>query len=122
MGTETDMDAGRRVRDYLERLLNQRDLNVCALFLAPDYIDHDAPEDTPPGPAATREYVAGLLEAYPDLRLDVEDVVSQDRKAALRLRWSGTHGQTGEALDKSGLIVVHLDEQGRLTERWSAYT
>ena len=114
-------DAGRHVVAYLDRLLNQRDLRACDEFLAPGYIDHDAPEGTPPGPAPTREYVAGLLAQYPDLRLEVEDVLSQGNKAALRLRWNGIHGETGQRLDKRGIIVVQLDGRGRLTERWSAY-
>ena len=45
---------------YFTRLLQQRDLAVCDELLAADYVDHGTPVTTPPGPAATKEYVAQL--------------------------------------------------------------
>ena len=37
------------VREYLHRLLNEKDLSMCDELLSPDYIDHDTPPDTPLG-------------------------------------------------------------------------
>ncbi|GIJ73911.1 VOC family protein [Virgisporangium ochraceum] len=59
------------VASYFHRLLVQRDLSACDDLLAPDYLDHDAPPGTPPGPAATRAYAERLFADHPDLRVDV---------------------------------------------------
>jgi predicted ester cyclase len=109
------------VRTYLHRLLVQRDLSVCEEMLAANYVDHDAPAGTPPGPGPTREYMTQLLHAYPDLRFTIVTVAAQDRSVAVRATWRGTHRETGSAFHQTGLMLIHLDESGRLAERWSAY-
>lgn len=115
------MDVGEQVQAYFQRLLNGRDPGVCQQMLAPDYLDDDAPAGTPPGPQATQAYVEDLLAQYPDLRLDIEDCVAQGCKVALRLRWRGMHRLTGESMDQHGIVLVHVNAQGQLTRRWSAY-
>src|SRR5262245_6761213 len=109
------------VRSYFDRLLVRRDLSVCDELLADRYVDHDAPAGTPPGPDATRRYVSDLLEAYPDLQFAIQDVAAQDRSVALRATWRGTHRDTGTSVYQTGLVLVEVDEAGRLSERWSAY-
>jgi hypothetical protein len=109
------------VREYFDRLLVQRDLTVCEEMLAPDYVDHDAPDGTPPGPRPTREFVAHLLDTYPDLQFKVLDVAAQAGSVALRATWQGTHRELGTAFHQAATILIHLDGTGRLAERWSVY-
>jgi predicted ester cyclase len=109
------------VRTYLHRLLVQRDLSVCEEMLAANYVDHDAPAGTPPGPGPTREYVTQLLHAYPDLQFTIVTMTAQDRSVAVRATWRGTHRDTGATFHQTGLILIYLDRSGRLAERWSAY-
>ena len=108
-------------RDYFHRLLNEKDLAVCDELLSPAYVDHDAPEGTPPGPDSTRSWIEGFIKQYPDIRVQVDDLVAEDHKVALRLTWSGTDSQSKEKYEKSGIVILHFDEQGRIIERWSAY-
>src|SRR5438477_10391814 len=110
------------VRTYFSRLLVQRDLSVCEELLAPNYIDHDAPPGTPPGPGPTREYVTHLLDTYPDLKFRIVSVVCQDREVAVRALWQGTHRELGTGFHQAGTILIHLDRTGRIAERWSAYS
>jgi predicted enzyme related to lactoylglutathione lyase/predicted SnoaL-like aldol condensation-catalyzing enzyme len=118
VGADKPLDPKAVVRDYFQRLLNERDLSVCDELLAPDYRDHDAPDDTPRGPQSTKEYVAGFLADYPDLHVEVLDVMAEDHQAAARLVWRGTHKDSGEPLNREGVVWLRLDEQGRLVERW----
>ena len=109
------------VRTFFHRLLVQRDLSVCDELLADGYIDHDAPPGTPTGPQPTRQYVTGLLHTYPDLQFGIRDVVAHGRAVAMLATWRGTHRDTGIPMRQTGVVLVYLDERGRLTERWSAY-
>jgi predicted ester cyclase/predicted enzyme related to lactoylglutathione lyase len=109
------------VRTYFHRLLVERDLGVCDDLLADDYVDHDAPVDTPPGPSATRTYASAMLTDFPDLRFEVEELVTHGQTVALRATWRGTHRGTRKALRQRGLVFLHV-EDGRLAERWSAYS
>ena len=44
------------VRSYFQRLLNKKDLAVIREALAEDYVDHDAPPETPLGPAEAERW------------------------------------------------------------------
>jgi hypothetical protein len=109
------------VRRYFQRLLVDRDLSVCDKLLADDYLDHDAPAGAPRGPGPTRDYVSRMLRDYPDLRLTTEELMSRDRLVAMRARWSGTHRETGVAWRQIGLVLLRVDDTGRIAERWSVY-
>lgn len=106
--------------EYFDRLLNQHDLSVCDELLAADYVDHDDVDGFPPGLEDPKTFVSGLLESYPDIHVDVKDVVIEGDRAAVRLHWEGTHAETGETLEREGIIILRMDEDGRVAERWSA--
>ena len=109
------------IREYFDRLLNQRDLTVCDELLAAGYVDHDAADEATGGPDETKSFVAGFLETYPDLHVDVQDVVVEGDRAAVRLEWQGTHSETGAVYQRHGITILRMDEDGHMAERWSAY-
>ncbi len=106
---------------YFQRLLNERDVSVCDELLAPDYVDHDAPPDTPPGPGSVKAFVTKFLDDYPDLHIRIADIVADTNKAAARIVWNGTHRLDGTPFHQTGNIILHLNERGQFVERWSAY-
>jgi predicted enzyme related to lactoylglutathione lyase/ketosteroid isomerase-like protein len=108
------------VRRYFARLFHERDTAVCDELLAADYVDHDAPATTPPGPMATKEYVTHLLHDVPDLVLDLHEVNVDGMAVTVRATWHGTH-RTGIPWAQSGLVLIHVNDAGQLVERWSAY-
>ena len=107
--------------EYFDRLLNKKDLSVCDELLSEDYIDHDAPENTPPGPGDTREFVIKLLDKYPNMVLQVEDIIVEAKKVVLRNIWTGNHRETGAKFHKMGIVILLFNEQNQIKERWSAY-
>ena len=109
------------VREYFRRLLNEKDLSVCDEILAHDYVDHDAPDSATPGPASTKLFVSRFLREYPDLRVEIEDIFSEGRKVAARLIWTGTHRESGASYHRIGIVILHLNDSGQITGRWSAY-
>ena len=109
------------VRRYFQRLLNEKDLSACDEMLAGNYVDHDASPDSPPGPHSIKEFVAGFLEEYPNMHVDILDIVAEGNKVAARLEWRGNYRASGEEFRQMGIIILPLDDTGRLAERWSAY-
>lgn len=108
------------VRRYFTRLFQQRDLAVCDELLATDYVDHDAPVTTPPGPTATKEYGAQLLQDVPNLVFDIQELHVDKLAVTIRATWHGTR-RDGTPWAQSGLALIHLNDAGQLVERWSAY-
>jgi hypothetical protein len=108
------------VRRYFARLFVEREAAVCDELLAADYVDHDAPATTPPGPMATKEYVTQLLRDVPDLVFDLDELSVDGMAVTVRATWHGTH-RIGIPCAQSGLVLIHLTDAGQLVERWSAY-
>ena len=107
---------------YFQQLLNERDVSVCDEVLAPEYVDHDAPAHTRTGPDSTKTFVTTFLDEYPDLHVQIFDLVAEAHKVAARIVWQGTHRVSGAPLHQMGIIIIHLNEQGQFRERWSSYT
>src|ERR1700753_3723995 len=79
------------------------------------------------GPA--RAEAAGLHQlltaAFPDLRVQIEDLIAEDDKVAARLMFSGTHqgpfrdfAPTGRPVS-FGAIRIYQRAPGRLTASWA---
>jgi predicted SnoaL-like aldol condensation-catalyzing enzyme len=102
--------------DYFVRLANQRDFAAVDELLTPDYVDHDAPPGTPPGPDAPKAFVGALLDHHPDLRVEVEDVFGEDDRVALRLSWNAR----ASGFQQRAIVMLRF-EGDRIAERWSAY-
>ena len=102
------------VREYFHRLLNEKDLSACDELLSSDYRDHDAPPDTPPGPESTKGFVARFLEEYPNLRVDIEDLIAEENRVAARIVWHGNHRETGVEFHQVGNVFLRLDETGHI--------
>jgi catechol 2,3-dioxygenase-like lactoylglutathione lyase family enzyme/predicted SnoaL-like aldol condensation-catalyzing enzyme len=107
------------VREFFRRVLNERDLAACDALLAADYVDHDAPAGSPPGPADVKKFLSGFLAEVPDLRVEIVDLIAEDNKVAARLTWRGRR-LNGEPYFQSGIVFFRL-ENGKMAERWSVY-
>jgi steroid delta-isomerase-like uncharacterized protein len=109
----------------LYELLNAGDIEGFGALLADGFVEH---EETP-GLAPTKE---GVLEffrmyraAFPDLRMDPEDVLGSGEKVVARVRATGTHtGEftgmpaTGKSIDVQLIDIMRFAEDGLVREHW----
>jgi ketosteroid isomerase-like protein len=109
------MDQKEISRSYFTRVTGG-DLDAVYELLAPDFVDHDAPPGTPPGPEAARAFAGAMIAHHPDLKIEIEDVFGEDDRVALRLRWNAE--ETGYV--QYGIVVFRFEDD-RIAERWSAY-
>jgi steroid delta-isomerase-like uncharacterized protein len=79
------------------------------------------------GPAGFREARAALLEALPDVHIEVEATVGSGDDVALRWRVRGTHRGAGLGVPASGRRVEFRGiswfrfADGRMIEGWDAW-
>ncbi len=113
-------------RDYFEAFAN-KDLAWIDEHIAPDFVRHDPglPFEVR-GPEGVRHLTSVFLTAFPDLRLDVEDVIGEGEKVLVRLTIRGRHqGQfmdlppTGKEVDVGVLDLFRIVD-GKLVEHWAA--
>jgi len=112
-------------RRWIE-VFNERDDAAEADVRTQDYVAY-APvslEPTPLDPEAWTRFLAGFVEAFPDLHITVEDAVGEGDLVAQRVHFAGTH--TGEfqglppthrQVTFSGLELNRFVD-GRVAEHW----
>jgi predicted ester cyclase len=108
--------------------LNRGDVSVADEVFAPECVIHMAGSPEPDlSVSGFKQMLAGLLAAFPDLRLTIEDqVITADRVAT---RWTAAGTQTGPLGDIKptgrriligGLILDHVSGD-RVIERWEQW-
>ena len=108
--------------------LNRGDVSVADGVFTPDCVIHIAGSPEPNlSLSGFKQMLAGLLAAFPDLRLMIEDQVITADKVATRWTAEGTHTgplgdtkPTGRRIRIDGLILDHVSGD-RVVERWEQW-
>ena len=118
------MDHAMTMRSGYERI-NAGDLAGFAGVVADDFIEHEGMPDLPPTKEGMLEFFRLLLVAFPDLRMDVEDLIASDDKAVARVRFTATHqGEfmgvpaTGKRVEVQLIDIMRFDDAGLVCEHW----
>ena len=93
-------------------------------FLAPDYRRHRSPATSPLTRDQQKDLLIGFRGAFPDVKLTVEEMISEGDRIAFRSTMRGTHlGEflglkpTGKHVEFSLLDVLRI-ENGKFAEQW----
>jgi steroid delta-isomerase-like uncharacterized protein len=121
------MDHAATLRRFYD-LINAGDVDGFGELLADDFVEH---EETP-GLAPTKEGVTDFfrmyIAAFPNLRMDAEDVLASGDKVVARVRVTGTHeGEfmgmpaTGKGIDVQAIDIVRFGDDGLAHEHWGVF-
>lgn len=111
------------VRRSVTEFWNTGDMSALDRFFAASYVGHGGPH---PGTLAQfRESARATFEAFPDMRLTVDDLVAEDDKVTKRWTARGTHKATfmgmpasGKRFEVTGLDIYRVAD-GKLAECWA---
>jgi predicted SnoaL-like aldol condensation-catalyzing enzyme len=119
----TQTEAKEFVRSHFEELVNRKNLDVGNVNFAPEFADHgaDVPPGTPPGPVGAIQYVGGAYQKFPDIHVEILDLIAEDDKVVVRNRWTGTEAATGKKSEFSGIVIWRIAHR-QLVERWACLT
>jgi len=111
------------VRNHFEEFVNLKNLGIGNVNFAPEFVDHgtDVPPGTPPGPAGAIQYVGGAYKKFPDIHVDILDMVAEGDRVVVRNRWTGTEATTGKKYEFSGIVIWRIEHR-QLVERWAYLT
>ena len=118
---------GESPRALYERVIeaiDTGDVSLLELALAPDVVDHNPVPGQPPGRAGFEHWLGVVRTAFPELTVDVEDVVVEGDRVAARVMWRGRHGGPFLGLPATGRPVEfrahHMARvaDGRIVEFW----
>jgi hydroxyacylglutathione hydrolase len=119
-------DAADVARRYFEAVA-ESDSDEMAKFWTADGIDHIAPVGDLRGPDEVRQFFTGLFAAFPDMRFEVRELVSEGNQAAVHWHARGTFcgapfqniDPTGALLDLEGIDLLTIEDG--LIKRNDAY-
>jgi steroid delta-isomerase-like uncharacterized protein len=106
-------------------LINAGDIEGFGRQLADDFVEHNENPGVPPTKAGTLLYFKMLVRAFPDFRMDVQDVIASGDKAVARLLVVGTHqGEfmgipaTGKSAAVNLIDITRFGDDGLAREHW----
>ena len=114
------------VRRWIEAF-NERDLQGEADVLAPGFVAHVPDAPTPldlEGLEAWRGFTAPFVEAFPDLRLTIQDIAAEGDTVAARVAFRGTHRGEFQGIPPTDKEVAFSSMEfnrvmdGKVEEHW----
>jgi len=107
------------------KLIGAGDIAGFGDLLADDFVEHDEVPGLPPTKQGTLDYFQMLLSAFPDMQMDVEDLVAGEDKTVARVKARATHrGEfmgvppTGRPVEVRLIDIMKFDDDGLVCEHW----
>ena len=116
----THSEAREFIRNHFEEFVNKKNVQIGNINLAANFVDHgaDVPPGMSPGPAGAIQYVSGALKKFPDLYVQIEDMIAEDDKVVVRNHWTATDGQSGKKVEFRGIVIWRIAKR-KIVERWA---
>jgi steroid delta-isomerase-like uncharacterized protein len=113
------------VRRCIEEMWNKNDVSLADQLFAPNYTHHDAATpDAGRGPESEKKRLAQYRGAFPDLRMTIEDLISEGDLVMARWSARGTHrgelngiAPTGKQFQITGVSICRITN-GKMAEGW----
>jgi steroid delta-isomerase-like uncharacterized protein len=106
-------------------LINAGDIDAFGDLLADDFVEHEELPGLAPSKDGVKTFFRMQLAAFPDLRMDVRDIVADGDKVVARVRYTGTQqGEfqgmpaTGKSVDVQLVDIFRFSPDGRVSEHW----
>lgn len=111
-------EAREFIRSHFEEFVNRKGVETGNVNFALGFVDHGA--DVPPKPSVGtgRRDSVGALEKFPDLHVQIEDMITEDDKVAVRNRWIATDPASGKNLEFRGIVIRRIANR-QIHERWA---
>jgi steroid delta-isomerase-like uncharacterized protein len=119
----SEQDREAAVRRWLEAW-NTHDLNASQSLLEPGFVRHDANLPEVNGPHEQRSFLAGVFQAFPDIRVEPQQLISQGDLVAVRLTVQGTHRSEFLGVPATGrqIMIQSVDifrvTNDKIAEQW----
>lgn len=121
------MDHAAAMRRIYE-LISAGDIDGFGGLLADDFIEHEALPGLPPDREGVVTFFRTLRTAFPDMRMNPDDVLVDGDKAVARATTTGTHqGEfmgipaTGRSIDVQVIDIMRFGPDGLVAEHWGVF-
>jgi len=95
-------------------------------IIGPEYINHDAGPDDPPGPKMQRDIIVRMHKAFSNLKFVIDDIFAEGDCVVVRDHMVGVNtgpffgrAATNRSIDVERITIYRVDG-GKLRESWTA--
>jgi len=121
------MDHASTMRRMYE-LLTAGDIDGFGDLVAEDFVEHEQTPGIEPTKEGVKQLFRMYTAAFPDLRMEAEDVLVSGDKVVARVRGTGTHqGEfmgipgTGKSVDVQLIDIIRFGDDGLAHEHWGVF-
>jgi steroid delta-isomerase-like uncharacterized protein len=120
-------DCDRLIRRWFEEVWNKGRVEAIGEMIAPDCIAHGlgGPEGAMQGPEGFKTFYGRFKGAFPDIRITVDEVITDGDRCAVRFSGRATHGgdhlgiaATGQPIAFTGMSFTRW-RNGQIVEAWN---
>lgn len=113
---------------HMYDLINAGDIDGFGELLAEDFVEHEEMPGLEPSKDGVKQLFHMYRAAFPDLRMEVQDVLVSADKAVARVRATGTHqgeflgmAATGKSVDVQLIDITRFGDDGLAREHWGVF-
>lgn len=117
-------DNSTTARRFYDEVIGAGNFDMLDELLHEDFVEHEAMPGMPTGRDAPRAMTEMMRSAFPDMRAEVDDIIEEGDKLAVRGRFLGTHeGEfmgipaTGRSFEVNVMDVLQF-EGGKVVAHW----
>ena len=121
------MDNAATLRRMYDRL-SAGDVDGFGDLVADDFVEHEASPGLEPTKEGVKAFFRMYIAAFPDLRMEPEDVLPSGDKVVARTRGTGTHrgefmgmAATGRRIDVELIDIMRFRDDGLVQEHWGVF-
>ena len=112
------------IRRFVEEVQNQRNWDVFDELNDPSFVNHSSPPGIPNDRDGGKVFLSGFLNAFPDARFTIDDMIAEGDQVATKKTFTGTHQEeffgipaTGNRVTLTFVDIMRVKD-GRITEHW----
>ena len=121
------MDHTATIRRMYE-LLSAGDVDGFGDLIADDFVEHEETPGLEPTKEGVKQFFHMYRAAFPDLRMEPQDVLASGDKVVARTRATGTNqGEfmgmpaTGKSVDVQLIDIIRFGDDGLAREHWGVF-
>jgi steroid delta-isomerase-like uncharacterized protein len=112
----------------LYELLSAGDIDGFGDLIAEDFVEHEETPGLEPSKEGVKQLFRMYRAAFPDLRMEAEDILASGDKVVARVRGTGTHqgefmgiSATGKSVDVQLIDIIRFGDDGLAHEHWGVF-
>ena len=121
------MDHTKTLKRMYERI-SAHDVDGFCELLADDFVEHEETPGLAPTRDGVRQFFTMYMAAFPDLRMEPEDILASGDKVVARVRCTGTNSgefmgmpATGRSVSVQAVDIIRFGNDGLAKEHWGVF-